>query len=204
MTSVRQRLEAIRRKRGGPGARPEDEETKRRRTDLARQQWETELFMVSLRLVRGRGPDFDVDQDGNFRDETGRLLVGPTRVDFAAYGRAKDRELARRKRTMEGYADDPPLSGRWEPFIGSERAEAVLQRLWKLAKRAPVPEAFRPRLWLEMTEMDPEMFDGPEQEERVRRLSWTLLHDANAIALLAELCEERAVFVGLKGGGGDR
>jgi hypothetical protein len=100
---------------------------------------------------------------------------------------------------------------RWERFLEADgEAAGLLGRLSTIADEAPVPEDYRTPLH-EMQELGEindrlgkhdlgSIFEDAEERERVRRMTWTLMHDPEARRLLSELTRRRDDFAAEGGG----
>jgi hypothetical protein len=165
-----------------------------------------------------------VDEQGSFYTLDGRFALGPEGMNheayFAAVGQdmaAVDQALAAQSQALAAArrGDEEPVEAlmqkdRWERFLASDgEAAALLETLKQRAESAKVPDGYElpsenHRRSHEMAdeERGPErkrlsgFFEGREDnEEAIRRLTWTLTHDPEALTMLSKLTIRRARFM---------
>ncbi len=168
-------------------------------SDGYREFFEMETSWIALDLLRGRAPYFTLHEDGAFRTVDGRFAVSPNRLDI--------RGLFRRDPTRE---EEAVAAERWERLIEEdERAAEALERLWELAEDALVPVDYRmPNSRshdqgeindrIGNTDLG-SVFADREERERVRRMTYVLLHVPEARAALCEITRRRDEFVDAEG-----
>ena len=183
----------------------DDLETERRRSEDGadegtrpdfREFWEMQIEWVALHLVRGLEPDFTLDAEGAFWTLDGRFAVSLQRIDLQGLMGPRTEEM---QETMPRE--------RWERFLESdEEAAELLERLLQLGEDAVVPENYREPgyQWHDQAEIrerlgDPHgvggsIFLDAEERETTRRLTWTLIHNPDARALLSEITRRRDSF----------
>jgi hypothetical protein len=101
---------------------------------------------------------------------------------------------------------------RWGRFLAADRESAeLLHRLLELGEATAVPDGYKEpgHEWHDQAEIrerigDPHgvggsIFIDAEERELVRRLTWTLIHNPNARAMLSELTLRRDAFVADEG-----
>jgi hypothetical protein len=202
--SMRMRLERLEASSQSPKDLTASPEMDEHRTEWAERTWRDEIESLAWDLVHGFEPLLVVDRRGDFYTLDGRFALGRegslnVQAWFSGLQRAKDEdaELA----AIEVRQD------RWERFlIFDEEAAEIHKRLQERAKAAEVPDEYR----LPLEEFharhdiddagsapceEKSVFRSPEDKEAVRRLTWTLIHDAEALALLAGLHERFGRFV---------
>ncbi len=157
--------------------------------------FEMEMEWISLDIVRGRAPYFTLVEDGAFRTVDGRFAVSPDRLNIQG--------LFRKDPTREEQAIS---AERWERLIEEdERAADALERLGGLAEDALVPgDYLMPNSKshdqgeindrIGNTDLG-SVFSGREERERVRRMTYVLLHVPEARAALCEITRRRDEFV---------
>lgn len=192
MGSMKRRLERLeerRRREGGAAA----EETGRAPDGF----FEMEMEWTALHLLRGIEPTFTLDGSGDFVTPDGRLAVGPRRMDIQGLMGPATEAL------QEEIANTPE---RWERFLATdEEAADLLEELLLAAEHADVPEDYRDpgNQWHDHGEICDRLgqhefgsvFVDTDEREATRCLTWTLMNDPKARALLSDLTRRRDAFV---------
>ena len=195
MSGIRGRLDKLA-ARQRIGSAPNSEEVTEPRFDAF---WEMQLEWTALHLLRGLEPDFTLDETDAFVTLDGRFAVSRFRLDL--------RGLLG-PRTQEIEETIPPE--RWRRFlVGDEEAHELLERLLELAEAAMVPEDYETPLGNEWTQEEVDDFRGTlkptgifldaKEREATRCLTWTLIHNPGARAMLSELTRRRDAFVAQEG-----
>ena len=157
--------------------------------------FEMELEHTALHLLRGVEPYFTLDERDAFLTLDGRFALSRNRMDLRALMRP----------LTEQIVESIP-SERWGQFLAAdEQAAKLLQQLLGRAEDAEVPDAYREpgHRWHDLGEINDRLgkhdlgsiFADAEEREATRRLTWTLIHDREARALLSGLTKHRDVFV---------
>jgi hypothetical protein len=150
-------------------------------------------------LVRGTELDFTLDGAGAFVTLDGRFAVSPRRMDLRGLMGPRTEE------TQEAIANAPE---RWARFlIADDEAADLLWRLLALAEDAAVPDGYREpgHKWHDQAEIrerigDPHgvggsVFVDADEREATRRMTWMLIHNPDAYAMLSGLTRRRDAFV---------
>ena len=157
--------------------------------------FEMEVENIALHLIRGIEPDFTLDETDAFVTLDGRFAVSRRRMDLRGLMGPRTEEL---------QASIPPE--RWGRFLmADEEATNLLERLLELAEDASVPDNYREPgyQWHDHGEVCDRLgqhefgsaFADAGEREATRRLTWTLIHDPDATAMLSELTRRRDAFV---------
>jgi hypothetical protein len=159
--------------------------------------WEIEIEWTALHLIRGIEPRHTVDEAGAFWSLDGRLACSRTHMDLQAL-------MGHRTEELEEAI--PPE--RWGRFLAHDgEAKDLLARLLELAQAANIPEDFKQPFKGERTQEQTDatfgenphkpfaLFVDASEKERVRALTWTLIHNSDARAMLAEITKRRDAFV---------
>ncbi len=158
--------------------------------------FEMELEWTALELLRGVEPDFTLDAAGAFVTLDGRFAVSRRRIDLRGLMGPRTEKL------QEAIRDAPE---RWRRFlIADDEAADVLERLLELAENAAVPEDYREPGHKRHNNAEindrlgnhdlGSIFADADERESTRRLTWTLIHDPEARAMLSELTRRRDAF----------
>jgi len=168
------------------------------RQTSAEQSWRMQMGWEASRLACGLEPDLTLDSEGlpggAFRTLDGRFALDRDRQDIAA--------LMGPLTQRQQEAVEP---GRWWRFLAADgEAEDLLDGLLGLAEDADVPDGFAAWPSYEPTEAEAEDFPGTmkptayfsdaEERDATRRLTWALIHDADARGMLSELTRRRDAF----------
>ena len=190
----------LRKLEGAVRPRPASEET----TSDYGAFWEMQMEWTALHLVRRIEPDFTLDETGAFVTPDGRFAVSRERIDLRGLMGPRTEAMA------EAIANTPE---RWQRFLAAdEEAAELLERLLELGEAVAVPDAYKEpgHEWHDQDEIrerigDPHdvvggsIFIDAEERDGVRRLTWTLVNDPDARAMLSELTRRRDSFVADKG-----
>jgi hypothetical protein len=187
---MRRRIDKLEDLERGRGA--QDEEAPREYDEF----FEMQIEWTALDLLRGVEPDFTLDAAGAFVTLDGRFAVSRRRIDLRGLMGPRTEEL------QEAIRDAPE---RWRRFLSADdEAADVLERLLELAENAAVPEDYREpgHKWHDQGEINDQLgktdlgsvFVDAEEREAARRLTWTLIHDPEARAMLSELTRRRDAF----------
>jgi hypothetical protein len=164
--------------------------------------FEMHIEWTALDLLRGVEPDFTLDAAGAFVTLDGRFAVSRRRMDLRGLMGPRTEKL------QEAIRNAPERW--WRRFlIADDEAADVLERLLELAENAAVPDDYREpgHKWHDLGEINDRLGDAElgsvfvdaEEREATRRLTWTLIHDPDARAMLSELTRRRDAFVGEEG-----
>jgi hypothetical protein len=162
--------------------------------------WEMELEHTALHLLRGVEPYLTLDEGDRFLTLDGRFALSRRRMDLCALMGPL---------TAQIQQSIPPE--RWGQFLAAdEQAAKLLEQLLGMAEDAEVPEAYREpnHGWHNLGEINDQLgkhdlgsiFADAEERESTRRLTWTLIHDPEARAMLSELTRLRDAFVAAEEG----
>ncbi len=165
----------------------------------AERSYRAEMAWTALALVDGSEPRLTLDETGAFVTLDGLFALDRDRQDLPALAGPRAQELE------EGLCPE-----RWRRFLeADEEAAELLDGLLGLAEEAAVPDGFATSLNVEATAAEAEDFPGTmkptalfsdaEEREQTRRLTWALIHDAEARAALGELTLLRDAFVAEEG-----
>ncbi len=167
--------------------------------DSCREFFEMETSWIALDLIRGREPYFTLGEDGAFRTRSGKFAVSLHRLNIQG--------LFRKDPTRE---EDAVAVERWRRLLEEDdEAADALERLWDLAESAIVPGDYRmPNAKshdqgeindrIGNSELGSVFVDADERE-RVRRLTYLLLHVPEARAALSFVTRRRDAFVDAEG-----
>ena len=149
------------------------------------------LESVARALLFSGEPEFTADAEGNlYSIADGRLVAGP-------WHRAHIRDVM-----GEPLAERLAVASRstWRRFLASspDDVEELLERLFARRRAVDSPPDFRVCVGIYVPEGAGA--PDPEDEEALRRLTWALATDAEAVRLLSELTRRRDVFVAEEGG----
>jgi hypothetical protein len=163
--------------------------------------WEMEVECRPLHLHRGLEPRFTLDDSeagDSFVTTDGRFVVSRDRMNLRELLNPRTEEL-------------PPRESRWERFLAADdEAADALERLFRMADAMAdacvVPDEYSMSMLSHgYTSAEVSEFKGAnertaiflddEERERVRRLTWTLIHNPDARAMLSELTRRRDAFV---------
>ena len=159
--------------------------------------FEMEMEWIALHLLRGIEPHFTLDGSGTFVTLDGRLAVGPRRMDIQGLmGPATAAQ-------QEEIANTPE---RWERFLAEDdEAADLLEGLLEAAESADVPDDYRDpgHEWHDHGEIRDRLgqhefgsvFVDADERAATRRLTWTLMNDPKARAMLSDLTRRRDAFV---------
>ena len=161
-----------------------------------------QMEWTALDLLSGAEPGLTLDAKGAFVTLDGRFALSRERQDLRGLMGPETR------RQQEAV---PPE--RWDRFLGEDgEAADLLERLLALAEDADVPDDYRTpeHEWHELGDINDQLgrhdlgsvFEDAEERERVRRLTWALMHYPKARGLLSEITRRRDAFVAAEGGGG--
>jgi hypothetical protein len=161
--------------------------------------WEMEMEWTALHLLRHLKPNFTLDQTDTFWTLDGRFALSQHRMDLRGLMGPRTESI---QETMTPQ--------RWERFLeADEEAADLLERLLELGEDAPVPDTYwEPRhKWHELGEVNDRLgrhdlgsiFEDAAEREATRRLTWTLIHNPGARAMLSELTRRRDAFVPQEG-----
>ena len=143
--------------------------------------WEMRIEWTALHLLRGAEPPHTVDKAGAFWTLDGRFGVSPRHMSLANLQGPRTRAL-----------EDAIPPERWSQFLANyEEAQDLLERLLELAEAAAVPDDYEPpfkRAWPFA------LFVDDEEKEKARALTWTLIHNPDAWAMLSEITRRRDEF----------
>jgi hypothetical protein len=189
MSGLERRLERLEGERHGAQGEP-DEDVRVGFEEF----WEMEMEWIALYLVWGTEPDFTLDETDAFWTLDGRFALSPRRMDLRAL---------MGPRTQETQQAIP--SERWGRFLAAdEEAAELLERVLQLGEDAAVPEDYEEpgHQWHELGEINDRLvnrdlgsiFVDAEEREVARRLTWTLIHNRGARAMLCELTRRRDAF----------
>ena len=159
--------------------------------------FEQQLEWTALDLVRGTEPDFTLDGAGAFVTLDGRFAVSPRRMVLRGLMGPRTEEI------QEAIANTPE---RWERFlIADDEAAELLGRLLRLAEDAAVPDDYREpgHKWHDHGEVCDRLgqhelgsvFHDSDEREATRRMTWMLIHNPDARAMLSELTRRRDAFL---------
>jgi hypothetical protein len=166
------------------------------------QFWEMQMEWIALHLIRNLEPGFTLDETGAFLTPDGRFAVSRRRMDLRGL-------MGPRTEALQEAIENAPE--RWRRFLAAdEEAAELLERLLELGEAAAAPEDYETPLRGEWTQEEVERFAGsPHQpsalfvdaaeREAVRRLTWTLINNCDAQAMLSELTRRRDAFVADEG-----
>jgi hypothetical protein len=165
------------------------------RQTLAEEFYWTQMEWEALSLLRGCEPTLTLDGAGAFVTLDGRFALSRERQDARAQMGPETR------RQQEAV---PPE--RWGEFLDADDMAAdLLEELLALAEDADVPDDYRTPLheMHELGEINDQLgnhdigsvFEDAEERERVRRMTWTLMHDPEARRMLSEITLRRDAFV---------
>ncbi len=157
--------------------------------------WEMQMESTALHLIRGIEPDFTLDETGAFWTLDGRFALSHRRMDLRGLMGPRTQEI---QQTM------PPE--RWGRFLAAdEEAAELLERILQSGEDAAVPEDYKEpgHNWHDLGEINDRLgnrdlgsvFVNTEEREATRRLTWTLIHNVDAWAMLSELTRRRDAFV---------
>lgn len=199
MASMKRRVEALEDERRLQTRADEGHET----AGACDEFFEMQMEWTALDLVRGTEPDFTLDAAGAFVTPDGRFAVSRRRMDLQGLMGPRTEEI------QEAIANTPE---RWARFLASaEEATDLLAQVRELAEGAAVPDDYREPMHkshdlAEINERigDPHgvggsVFVDSAEREDVRRLTWTLLNDSRATAMLSDLTRRRDAFVAEEG-----
>ena len=176
-------------------AGPADEETK---PDCG-EFWEMQMWWTALHLVRGLEPDFTLDSEAGdaFVTLGGRFAVSRERMDLRGLMGPRTRAL------QEAMPRD-----RWGRFLAADdEAADTYARLIELANTCIVPDDYTiPIAGRCYTQEEADrfansphkptaLFVDDEEREDTRRLTWVLVHNADARGMLSFLTRRRDAFV---------
>jgi hypothetical protein len=168
--------------------RLEDERRGREPEEIDPTFWHWLLEDVARHLLFEGEPEFTADGEGNlYSIADGRLVGGPSRrVDLRDL---IGDPLAERMNASSDFT--------WRRFlIADDEAEDLLERILARGQGAEPPEDFRVCVGLYVPDGgDPD----PEDLEALRRLTWTLATDTEAMRLLSELTRRRDSFMAAEG-----
>jgi hypothetical protein len=156
-----------------------------------------EMEWTALHLLRGIEPTFTLDGSGDFVTPDGRLAVGPRRMDIRGLMGPATAAL------QEEIANTPE---RWERFLtADDEAAELLERLLEAAENADVLQGYRDpgHQWHDHGEVCDRLgqhefgsvFVDTDEREATRRLTWTLMNDPKARAMLSDLTRRRDAFL---------
>jgi hypothetical protein len=157
--------------------------------------WEMEVEHTALHLLRGVEPYLTLDERDAFLTLDGRFALSRRRMDLRALMGPLTEQI-----------QESIPSERWGQFLAAdEQAAELLRRLLGRAEDAEVPDAYREpgHRWHDLSEVNDQLgnhdlgsiFADAEEREATRRLTWTLVHDPEARAMLSELTRLRDAFV---------
>jgi hypothetical protein len=165
--------------------------------------WEMQLEWEALRLLRDLEPGFTLDGSGAFFTLDGRFAVSPERMDLRGL-------MGPRTEALQEAIEDAPE--RWGRFLETDHEAAdLLDDIRALGEAAVVPEDYETPLRSEWTMEEVEsrfsksphkpcaLFEDTEEREATRRLTWALIHNPDARAMLSELTRRRDAFVEAEG-----
>jgi hypothetical protein len=163
--------------------------------------WEMHIEWTALHLVRGFEPDFTLDGSGAFVTPDGRFAVSRERMDLRGLSGPRTEAM------QDAIANTPE---RWRRFLeAAEEAAELLERILELGEATAVPEDYETPLIGEWTQEEVDSFKGTmkptaifmdaEERARVRALTWTLVNNPDARAMLSELTCRRDAFVAEEG-----
>lgn len=166
--------------------------------------FEMQIEWTALDPLRGVEPDFTLEEAGAFVTLDGRFAVSRRRMDLHGLMGPRTEKLQQATRNAPE---------RWRRFlIADDEASSVLERLLELADDANVPDDYREpnHKWHDLGEINNRLgkhelgsvFVDADEREATRRLTWTLIHDPDAQAMLSELTRRRDAFLAKPGGGG--
>jgi hypothetical protein len=158
--------------------------------------WEMEVEHTALHLLRGVEPYFTLDERDAFLTLDGRFALSRRRMDLRALMGPLTQQI---QQSMP--------SERWGQFLAAdEQAAELLRQLLGRAQDAEVPDAYREpgHSWHNQGEINDQLgnhdlgsiFADAEEREATRRLTWTLIHDPEARAMLSKLTRLRDAFSG--------
>jgi hypothetical protein len=158
--------------------------------------WEMEVEHTALHLLRGVEPYFTLDERDAFLTLDGRFAFSRRRMDLRAL-----------MGPLTQHIQQSVPSERWGQFLAAnEQAAELLKQLLDRAQDAVVPNAYREpgHRWHDLGEINDRLgnrdlgsiFADAEEREATRRLTWTLIHDPEARAVLSELTRLRDAFSG--------
>ncbi len=168
--------------------------------------FEMQIEWTALDLLRGVEPDFTLEEAGAFVTLDGRFAVSRRRMDLHGLMGPRTEKLQLQQATRNAPE-------RWRRFlIADDEASSVLERLLELPDDANVPDDYREpnHKWHDHGEINNRLgkhelgsvFVDAAEREATRRLTWTLIHDPDAQAMLSELTRRRDAFLAKPGGGG--
>ena len=157
--------------------------------------WEMELEHTALHLLRGVEPYLTLDERDAFLTLDGRFALSRRRMDLCALMGPLTQQI-----------QQSIPSERWGQFLAAdEHAAQLLRQLLGRAQDAEVPDAYREpnhrrhnrgEINDRLGKHDlGSIFADAEERESTRRLTWTLIHDPEARAMLSELTRLRDAFV---------
>jgi hypothetical protein len=163
--------------------------------------WKMQMEWAALHLIRGLEPDFTMDETGAFVALDGRFAVSHSRMDLRGLMGPRTVEI------QEAIASTPE---RWKRFLeADEEAADFLERLQELGETAAVPDNYETPLRDEWTQEEVDnfrgtlkptaIFQGFGEREATRRLTWSLINNLDARAMLSELTRRRDAFMAKKG-----
>jgi hypothetical protein len=167
--------------------------------------WEMEVEWTALHLHRGLEPRFTLDDSeagDAFVTLDGRFAVSRDRINLPAL-------MGPRTEAIEEAI--PP--DRWGCFLAADdEAADALEHLFELVNTCVVPDDYSMSMLgrcytfeevdnYEGTMKPTAIFLDDEEREGTRRLTWTLIHNPDARAMLSELTRRRDAFVKEEGSG---
>jgi hypothetical protein len=158
--------------------------------------WEMEVEHTALHLLRGVEPYFTLDERDAFLTLYGRFALSRRRMDLRALMGPLTQQV------QQSIPPEP-----WGQFLAAdEQAAELLRQLLGRAEDAVVPDAYREpgHKWHDLGEINDRLgnhdlgsvFADAEEREATRRLTWTLIHDPEARAVLSELTRLRDAISG--------
>jgi hypothetical protein len=165
--------------------------------------WEMEMEWEALHLIRGLEPTFTLDEGGAFWTLDGRFALSRYRMDLRGLHGPRTQEI---QETMPRE--------RWGRFLeADEEAAELLEALLELAESTAVPDAYREPAheWHDLGEINDRasgeagqhelgsIFEDAEEREATRRMTWSLIHNPDARAMLSQLTRRRDAFVAAEG-----
>ena len=161
--------------------------------------YEMEMGFTAVKLVQGTEPKYTLDEAGTFLTLDGQCALSRRRVDIQAL-------LG--PRTKQQQESIPPE--RWGRFLAADDDAAdLLERIIGRAGDAAVPDDYREpnHDWNDLAEVCDQLgqhefgsvFADADERETTRRMTWALIHDPGALAMLSELTRRRDAFVAEEG-----
>lgn len=188
--SIRRRVDTLENER-----RAREKKDKEERIRNYDEFWEMELEHTALHLLRGVEPYLTLDERDRFLTLDGRFALSHRRMDLCALMGPLTEQI-----------QESIPSERWEQFlVADEQAAELLKQLLGRGEVAEVPDAYREPGYRShnLGEINDRLgkhdlgsiFVDAEEREATRRLTWTLIHDPEARAMLSELTRLRDAFV---------